>query len=122
MSKKRRKAKSVEHLASRRTPGLDGTYDGSCVACLRPTDTALGFRGEPGWHAAGLTKLGLPIKEAITTVHRFLEEVSGGPDPDGRYSAVYRVCGDCAARTPGFPKPVLALAGEPVPTIEQDPA
>lgn len=113
MSKKG-KPKSVTRLAHKRVPGLDGTYAGTCIACLRPTDTALGFRGEPEWHAAGLSRLGLPMAEAVAMV----ETYGGEPGPDGRYDAVYRVCERCAARA-GFPKPGLALPGEGVPSIGQ---
>ena len=114
-----RAAKSVERLAAYRTPGLDGTYSGTCVACLRPTDTALGVQGVPEWHAGVLVALGLPDKEAIALVAEFLDAMGDGPGPDGRYERVYRVCGHCAARVPPFPRPALALPGEPVPTIGQ---
>ena len=114
-----RAAKSVERLAAHRTPGLDGTYSGTCVACLRPTDTALGVQGVPEWQAGVLVALGLPDKEAVALVAEFLDATGEGPGPDGRYERVYRVCGDCAARVPHFPRPTLALPGEPVPTIGQ---
>jgi len=117
--KKQRKPRSVVTLAARRSPGLDGTYADTCTACLRATDTALGVRGDPEWHAAFLVSIGLPSREAVATVERFLDETGDGPGPDGRYDRVYRVCGKCAARVPSFPKPALALVGEPVPTIGQ---
>lgn len=107
----RRRSRSVVSLASKRTPGLDGTYSGTCIACLRPTDTALGVRGEAEWHAAFLVVMGVPEDEARLTVQRH------APSSD-RYDAAYQVCGRCARNSP-FPQPALALPGAPVPTIEQ---
>jgi hypothetical protein len=115
MSKKRR-PKSIVDLSARRARGLDGTYSGTCIACLLPTDTALGVRGEPEWHAAFLTLIGLPAAEAEAMVGRSEEPV----DARGRYETLYRVCSKCAAKgSSSFPKPALALPGASVPTIGQ---
>lgn len=95
-------------MASYPTPGLQGTADGSCIACYTPTDTALGCRGEPEWQAAFLVTLGVPHDEAIATVERWQ------PPED----SIYQVCAACAKKA-GFPKPVLALAGAEIPTVGQ---
>lgn len=115
---KKRKPKSLDTLVRKRPTGLDGTYAGTCIACLKPTDTALAFRGEPEWHAAGLVQLGLPMNEAIATAERTLRAMAVGSDGAGRYDAVYRVCGDCAAKAdPPFPTPALAYPGMPIPVV-----
>ena len=82
----KRKAKPVAKLARKRTPGLDGTFDGTCVGCLRPTDTALGVRGDPEWHAAFLVRLGLPLSEATSMVDAYTTGRDG----------MFRVCAKCA--------------------------
>ena len=51
-------------------PGIDGTYDGSCVACLRGTDTGLAFTGEAEWIIAGMMMLGIPEDQATIMVER----------------------------------------------------
>jgi hypothetical protein len=114
MTRKRPRQTSLKKLAAKRPTGLDGSYTGTCIGCLRPTDTALGIRGVPEWHAAGLVRLGLPMEEAIATV----QVVEFEPGPDGRHDAAYRVCQRCAARG-GLPQPVLAVDGERLPTIVQ---
>src|SRR6185312_16629955 len=40
-------------------PGLDGTYDGSCVACLRGTDDMLVLHGEAEFLIGTLRCMGL---------------------------------------------------------------
>lgn len=114
MASKKTKARSVRKLTAKRPPGLDGTYGETCIACLRPTDTALGVLGDPEWHVAFLVSIGLPSREAIKTIE-------SGEMPDGRFHRMYRVCGKCAARIPSFPKPALIIVGDPVPTIGQLP-
>lgn len=116
MSKRKRQPESVADLMSRRSPGLDGTYSGTCMKCMRPTDTTLAVRGEPEWHAAFLIILGLPKDEAMATVEMFSPPLDG----QGRYEGFYRVCTKCAAKaSKTLPKPVLALNGELVPMIAQ---
>jgi hypothetical protein len=117
--KKPPKAATAKHLAARRSRGLDGTFSGTCVACLRPTDTGLGVRGDAEWHAAFLVSVGLPEKEAIACAEGARSDCPGGVKPDGRFDMPYQVCERCAARVPSFPKPSLVLPGEPVPTIGQ---
>ena len=117
MGKKHKRPRTAAELARKRPTGLDGTYTGTCIACVRPTDTALGFRGEPEAHAAFLIALGVPKREAIATTESFLPEFAAKyGSPDGLPQSIYRVCGKCAAKAK-LPPPVLALPGHPVPVI-----
>ena len=86
-------------------------YEGSCIACLRGTDTALGFRGPQEWFAAGLIRLGLPDDQAVATVESILLEE--GQDPDwGEW--MVRVCKSCADKV-GM-QVALAIVGGALPT------
>ena len=91
MGKKHKRPRTAAELARKRPPGLDGTYTGTCVACLRGTDTALAFRGPAEWAAAGLVRLGLPMAEAIATIEAF----PGMVEADGA-TRMFRVCERCA--------------------------
>lgn len=87
-------------------PGLDGTYNGSCV-CLRGTDTGLAFKGIVEWVLAGLRVLGVPDHQALAIVR----EATGAPPgmvPDGEVTLAFRVCTDCATACPAsfVPKPI----------------
>lgn len=99
-------------LAERVTAGLQGTYDGTCVACLQPTDTGLGFEGEAEWIIAGLTLLGVGQDEALQTLAsadpRFRPV---GKVPIGTVKVVFRVCGACAGKR-NFPVALITAAGE----------
>lgn len=85
---------------------------GSCIACLNGTDTALGFRGDLEWAAAGLTALGVPEDQAVATV----ENTELPVDEAGRVEAVFQVCASCAAKA-GMPVG-LVYGGAKIPTIE----
>jgi len=78
-------------------PGLDGTYRGACVVCLRGTDTGLAFSGEAEWAIAGLMGMGIPQDEASLMVSN-----STGCDPGmvplGEVTVCVRVCQQCANR------------------------
>ncbi len=97
-------------------PGLKGTYEDTCVVCLRPTDTGIGLRGEAEWMAAALIVLGLPSDEAGAMI----SEATGSPPgrvPVGQIDCVIRLCGDCASKsTKPFPTPVLIGTGLPIPS------
>jgi hypothetical protein len=96
-------------------PGLQGDYEGSCVACQTGTDTGLAFEGEAEWLIAGLTVLGLSEHEASLMVSEHLGG-SAGEVPDGVHSMGVRVCAACVAKSPAsFPAP--ALVGGALPTI-----
>jgi hypothetical protein len=75
-------------------PGLDGTYDGSCIVCLEGTDTGLAFRGSAEWSTAGLMVLGVPQDQATAIV----QEANGSPAgtlPAGLVTTGVRVCRGC---------------------------
>lgn len=78
-------------------PGLDGTYRGSCVVCLKGTDTAVGIEGIAEFVAATLNIMGLADDEAANT----LSEATGcdpGMVPPGRFTVIIRLCRDCAGK------------------------
>jgi hypothetical protein len=88
----------TNHRPHRPEPGLDGTYEDSCVICLRGTDTLLAFRGPVEWAIAGLAHLGLSRAEATATVENWAAE-QGYPDgtvPAGDVTVGVRVCRECA--------------------------
>jgi hypothetical protein len=79
-------------------PGLKGNYEGSCVSCLRGTDTAIGLRGEAEWMIAFLVaKLQMPMEEAVTTF-----SVATGCDPgnvpSGEFAVRVTLCKECAGK------------------------
>lgn len=107
-------------------PGLDGTYEGTCIACLTPTDTALAFRGEAKWFIAGLYALGIPEDQAFATAHVIWSEsdpmLRKGQVPGGIVTEAIRVCRKCVRSAgPSFPDPVLAIADAEIPVISQYP-
>lgn len=99
------------NLTNLPAPGLDGTYRGSCVVCLRGTDTGLAFVGEAEWVIAGLTVLGIPQHQAGAMV----SEATGTPPgkvPVGEVTMHLRVCRRCAAASgAGFTVGLLSDAG-----------
>jgi hypothetical protein len=48
---------SMQRQPNLPAPGLQGTYEGSCVICLQGCDTGLQFTGEAEWLVAGLMHL-----------------------------------------------------------------
>jgi hypothetical protein len=78
-------------------PGPQGDYSGTCVVCMRPTDTGLAFQGRAEWAVAGLIVLGLEQDVAVVTL-----SVSTGSDPGksptGSQWFGFRVCSECASR------------------------
>jgi hypothetical protein len=109
------------------TPGLQGDYRGTCVVCVKPTDTGLAFIGEAEWVIAGLQVLGVPADQAEGTARQAWREqgrdVDDGNVPDGELTATVRVCRACVRRASGarFPDPVLLVGGAAVPAIRQQP-
>ena len=87
------------------TSGLTGTYEGSCISCLRGTDTGLIFDGPAEWAVAGLINLGLTYPEA----HQTLGWTDGCPA--GWLQTPIRVCADCAGRV-GSGLPVGLVTGD----------
>ena len=102
-------------------PNLQGNYSGSCVMCLRGTDTALAFTGEAEWLIAGLINLGLARDDANRTAFAMFEDMGCDPDmvPEGRQTFGVRVCAECVSKAPysGFPSPGVEAFG--VPNIAQ---
>ncbi len=98
-------------------PGLDGSYSGSCVACLQGTDTALAFRGEPEWLIAGLTRLGIPDDQATVMVSQGLGSPAGQVPDVNTVELAFRVCQKCVD---GSPFPAVGIPPN-VPVIEQPP-
>lgn len=121
-----KKGKKHHHIRPRRAvdlmsttpPGLNGDYRGTCVVCLRGTDTALAFVGEAEWAIAGLKVLGLPKKEAHSTLEAFLVEFQPGHIPGmvppGVITIPVQVCQRCAGKvkTAQGPFPVGLLVDE----------
>ncbi len=91
-------------------PGLQGDYTGTCVACLTPTDTALGANGDAEWIIGFLVSLGIEFEEALKTL-----EWSEDSVPSGVIKKTFRVCKSCADRN-GFPV-ALWIAGAEIPYI-----
>lgn len=109
---------------SRPKPGLLGGYRGTCIVCMRPTDTALAFRGEGDWLIAGLMSLGIPRDQAyLTLLHAWREHgrhVDDGMVPSGTLTETVRVCHKCVRKAgPGLPDPVLCIPGAEIPGVSQ---
>jgi hypothetical protein len=98
-------------------PGLRGTYEDSCVVCLRGTDTGLVFAGEAEWAAAGLVDIGVPEDQAIATVSHGTGS-EPGTVPDGDITVMFRLCQVCASKAR---LPVGLVASGNLPTIDQPP-
>ncbi len=101
-------------------PNLQGDYRGSCVVCLRGTDTALSFTGEAEWLVAGLQGLGIPDDQALVMTEEFFAEKGADPGMvlDGDHTMPVRVCAECVAEAkPPFPAPGLPAFG--VPNVRQ---
>jgi hypothetical protein len=94
------KGSSMENLP---TPGLDGSYRGGCVVCLRGTDTGLVFYGEPEWAVAGLCVLGVPEDQASTVVIHAIGDPVNETVPDGVVACPVKVCAGCAESSPWTP-------------------
>lgn len=102
-------------------PGLQGNYAGTCLSCLRATDTAIAFTGEAEFHIATIMRIcDIPFEEALECfldVHkssnpRFV--LLPGNVPAGIMTKVVRVCGRCASAA-GFGKPGLFATGCQIP-------
>jgi hypothetical protein len=102
---------------------LQGNHTGTCVVCIKPTDTALAFKGDPEWAIAGLQMLGLTPDHAYRTLLVAWRERYGTQDgqvPDHEVCEAIRVCRGCVrACSALFPDPGLAVAEAYVPVIEQ---
>ena len=97
--------------------GLNGTLDGTCIACFTPTDTALGYDGSLEGHIAFLEHLGIPADQSLALAEASPDRPAD-PDPDhpARWAVPYQLCSACAERT-GLPAPVLVVKGAGIPAI-----
>lgn len=79
-------------------PNLNGDYEGSCVGCLRGTDTGVSFAGPPEWVVAGLvTALGVEQDTAAAMV----SDATGctpGRVPEHEITLTFRACQECVSR------------------------
>ena len=99
-------------------PNLQGNYRGSCVVCMRGTDTALAFTGPAEWHLAGLVGLGVPEGEAEATYRSGLRDSGwvGADDevPSASFTRGFRVCAECVNNSrANFPAPGHPAFGVP---------
>ena len=102
-------------MMGQQPPNLDSDDAGTCLVCLRATDTALAFTGPAEWIVAGLMALGVPNDQAITMVEDFTGANEGKAIP-GLMSVPMRVCESCAEKAS---LPVgLATGDQPIPNIE----
>lgn len=92
-------------------PGLQGSYSGSCVVCLRGTDTGFAVRGDAEAVIAALIAAGVPESEAYETARAMWNEqgleVAEGNLPGGVHDALVTLCKDDADRV-GLPIGLLA--------------
>lgn len=73
---------------------LQGTYESSCVVCMRGTDSGLAFRGVAEWATAGLMVLGVPDDQAAIIISTATGS-DPGKVPAGEITVPVRVCQDC---------------------------
>ena len=94
-------------------PGLQGTYEGSCVVCLKGTDTAVLLVGRAEWVVTVYMHLGIPENEAAGAVST-ATGCSPGMVPAGEINVRTRLCRQCARSFP-----VGLDAGETLPMIRK---
>lgn len=91
---------------------------GLCIACITPTDTVLGFRGEGEWVIAAAAKV---TGDSLDVAHETYRQATGaapGCVIDGINEVVFRVCQSCATKA-GLPKPVLFTPLAQIPAVTQ---
>ena len=89
--------------------GLQGDYRDTCLACLRPTDTALGIIGPAEATVAFHMALGMPWEESLTAAQAFWQDQGiwdgdpGHVPPGDELTSAYRLCAACCAEhVPGM--------------------
>jgi ferredoxin len=103
---------------------ISAAYANTCIVCLKPTDTAMAFRGEAEWLIAGLVTLGVPEDQAYGAYRQSenkgdADDLEDGEVRAGVHDMSVRVCAACVRACPaGFPAPALAVSGAVLPTIE----
>jgi hypothetical protein len=90
-----------------RPPGLDGSFRGTCIACIEPTDTAVVLEGCVNFMHAVLGLWGIPQETIQGTLDAGLDDmpkdamVPALVDENGRIVGLqqtFRVCADCAGK------------------------
>jgi len=80
--------------------GLNGDYQGTCIGCMRPTDTGLVIIGPAEAQLGFLMALGCTWVEAVATAKIGWKEEGIWDDPDyappGELQDGYRLCAGCA--------------------------
>jgi len=92
---------------------------GLCLACLTPTDTVLGFRGDAEFHVAAVMHI---TKESMDDALATYRNATGAdPDKviDGVHDVAFRLCEKCASRAKLPRKPVLLTPFAEIPTFVQ---
>ncbi len=79
--------------------GPTGDWRGSCVLCLKSTDTGMLLQGEAEWLVGAISQLGIPAEQAETMVTAFFANLRCDPDvvPVGRQEMLVSICSRCAA-------------------------
>jgi hypothetical protein len=108
---------------SKLVPGLQGDHRGTCVVCIRPTDTGLKFKGDAEWIIASLMVLGLSQDVAYGVLIQGWQERYGTQNPNvpsGILTEQMRVCGSCVRKCgkKNMPAPALIIAGGEMPVVE----
>lgn len=71
-----------------------GPFSGTCIVCLKPTDTAVAFLGPPEMAMGALMAMGVPEDQAVATIEAGMEPL----DYVLRSPIALRVCATCATR------------------------
>lgn len=119
---------AIREDISGKTPGLDGTFRGTCIKCFRPTDTGFAIRGVVEAPIALLTLLGIPEHEAEATMSACSADLFGTPPGTwaaGVHDWPFLCCTECAGAIRPNPVPVgLTVLGVPLltnPKWEEEP-
>ena len=86
------------------TAGMEAS--GTCVACLRETDTGTGFVGPAAFAVAGLMVVGVEQPVAVKMVSMYCEYELGCPPatvPNEEITYRVRLCSACRRPFPGGP-------------------
>jgi hypothetical protein len=89
---------------TRKQPQIDAPAYHSCTACYKgDTETVMLTRGEAEFHMAVLAQYAdMSLNEATATITYFCRVEMGcqpGMIPDGVFTAGFRLCEECAAKT-----------------------
>jgi hypothetical protein len=81
-------------------PGFDGTFNGTCIACITPTDTGVMLEGRAEFHIAAMQLWGIPDEQIASLLRMDVKtyELRAHEIPEGSFRAGFRVCERCAAK------------------------